>query len=196
MLLAHSREFVLRMSDYVFQPYIDAEECDSYIYPGELDLACLDRFRAGHPECPGDVTSRGEEVAQMPLGEKECDSCRVGMPDLHPDNPGPRRRRPIEKPSTKPDHQNPKSAVDKVCLMFSFVSLGVFSALMAALACWFLWTLFSLVASGFAEIWFLWCTAVRCYPLSGLAQWRACVVGRLEGRAGVGVSDGVALTTL
>lgn len=187
MLLAHSREFVLRMSDYVFQPYIDAEECDSYAVYGELDLSCLGRFRAEHPECPGDVTSRGEEGAQMPLEEKESDSCRAGMPDLHSDDTGPRRRRPTEKLQAKHELQKPKSAVDKLCLMFSFVSLGVFSAPMAALACWFLWKLFSLVASGFAEIWFLWSAAAGCYPLSGLAQWRACVVGRLEGRAGVGV---------
>lgn len=189
MLLAHSREFVLRMSGYVFQPYIDAEECDSYVYPGDLDLSCLGRFRAGHPECPGDVAEscRTEDDQQPISNEKNNGSARNIEPSPQPDGANARRRRLGEKPSHTPQSQIPKSPVDKAFLMFSFVSLGVFSALMAALACWFLWKLVSLVASGFAEIWFLWSAAVGCYPLSGLAQWRACVVGRLEGRAGVGV---------
>lgn len=186
MLLAHSREFVLRMSERVFLPYVDAEDCSSYVHPGELDFECLGRFRSGHPECPGDVL---EEDVLPESKESITPSSNDGE---QREGSAMRRRVPDAKGPSPPEGPQARSPIDNVCLVFSFVSLGVFLIFLEAGVIYFLWRLFSLVARGFAEVKSLWSTAVDCYPLCGLAQWRACIVATLEGRAAMEVSDALA----
>lgn len=166
------------MSEYVFLPYIDTEDCSSYVYPGELDLVCLGRFRAGHPECPGDVVS-GPDI-QLASKEKAVKTSHGGAQE---DRNTLRRRLPEDKLKPPAEPLRARSPVDKACLVLSFVPLGVLLICLEAGVLYFLWKLFRLVATGFAEVWFLWSLAVDCYPLSGLAQWRACIVAQLENRA-------------
>lgn len=191
MALAHARDFVLRMSEYAFEPHVDADECDVYAYPGELELECLGRFRAGHPECPGDVLgARWAEgwMAERPqaLSLASYRSRPRALSDPIPLDHAVSHTRDSRQPDRPHQRLRRPSRVDKACLVLSFVSVAVVTASLAALACYFLWKMVSLVAAGFVEMWRLAGAIATCRSSTGLAGWRECIAVMLGRRA----SDG------
>lgn len=112
MLVQHARHFVREASDYIFEAYLDAPGYYNYVYPGDMDLDRLGRFRAGHRNCPGDVAGKTLSDEVMALLGEESESELTVEPEHDGETPeairmGPRfgmpgTPRPARSPSPPP----------------------------------------------------------------------------------------------
>lgn len=133
MLREQARRFI--SSVYAFFEYVDAVEFQSYEYPGELDLESLGRFRAGHPECPGDVAPVSISDKTWALIGQGADDCDAGKEEEESSEES--RPRPFQRAAKPPPlrfHHRPRPSLAlelcwaAVAILFLICSIAILTA--------------------------------------------------------------------